>query len=336
MPDVTLLHGDCREQLATLPAASVQTCITSPPYFGLRDYQVAGQIGLESSVDAYVAALVDVFRAVRRVLRPDGTLWLNLGDSYANSKAGNTNGGASSGLKRDGRAEASRVRANVVHEAHMGAMTFRKPTTPGLDSKQLLGIPWRVAFALQADGWVLRSDIIWSKPNAMPESVTDRPTKAHEYLFLLAPGPRYYYDADAIREPLKPGADHDRATVRVDFSSGSKGHLLDGDASNGRFDPHVMHSNPAGRNKRTVWTVATRPYKGAHFATFPPDLIRPCVLAGSRPGDTVLDPFNGAGTTGVVALEAGRAYIGCELNAEYLTLTRARLATVQPLMQEVA
>ena len=271
MSSVLMLQGDVREQLTRIPAGSVQTCVTSPPYFRLRDYGMSGQIGKEATLDAFVAALVEVFREVRRVLRDDGTLWLNLGDSYG-------------------------------------------------EGKSLLGVPWRVAFALQADGWHLRQDIIWHKPNPMPESVRDRCTKAHEYLFLLTKSEQYYFDSDAMREP----AIHAGKTVTN--NNGKNGQMGVYGATRGGFmkDGGVVVKDT--RNRRSVWTVTTKPFKGAHFATFPPDLIEPCILAGSRPGDIVLDPFGGAGTTALVASQHGRRSVYIELNPEYVALARNRLA----------
>jgi DNA modification methylase len=269
--------GDCREILPRLIAEGVrvQTCVTSPPYWGLRDYGVEGQIGFESTPEEYAATMVKVFGLVRQMLADDGTLWLNLGDSYA---------------------------GGVV------------PT--GLKPKDLIGIPWRVAFALQADGWYLRSDIIWHKPNPMPESVRDRPTKSHEYLFLLSKSERYFYDADAIaEESVSEGprlADDDEPTRH-----GTAGARASGVTRLGAG---------ATRNRRTVWTVATQPYSGAHFATFPPELIEPCILAGSRPGDIVLDPFLGSGTTAEVAQHLGRRWIGIDLNPSYLPMQHRRTA----------
>lgn len=263
-----IIAGDCRSILPTLPERSVHCCITSPPYFGLRDYGHPGQIGLERSPDAFVQELVAVFREVRRVLRDDGTLWLNLGDSYGKEK-------------------------------------------------QLLGIPWRVGLALQADGWHLRQDIIWHKPNPMPESVGDRCTKAHEYIFLLSRSPRYYFDRDAIKEPADP-KNHRRSAGIRRTAPGSTAH--GGPASGNR--------SYITKNKRSVWSVTVKPFKKAHFATFPPDLIEPCVLAGCPIGGTVLDPFSGAGTTGLVALSNDRNYIGVELNPAYCEMAKARLLEV--------
>lgn len=297
-----IIQGDALEVLRTLPAGSVHCCITSPPYWGLRDYGVAGQLGLESTPEEYTARLVEIFREVRRVLRDDGTAWLNLGDSYAGSGKGPSNAYA----------RPAQCMSNV------SAAPNRWISIPsGIKPKDLIGIPWRVAFALQADGWYLRSDIIWSKPNPMPESVTDRPTKAHEYIFLLSKSARYHYDADAVREP-DGYTDHPRNTINPPEPSG------------GLLREHMgirkaEGRSGTGRNRRTVWTVPTQPYTGAHFAVFPPELIRPCVLAGCPVGGTVLDPFAGSGTTGLVALQNGRAFLGIELNAEYMELIRERL-----------
>jgi DNA modification methylase len=311
-------EGDCREVLRSLPAGSVQTCVTSPPYFGLRDYGSENQIGLEPTPDEFVQALVSVFREVRRVLRDDGTVWLNLGDSYASGGSG----GASPASTLTG--GGGRYRNGSKAEAqHLNG--FIRSTPAGLKPKDLIGIPWMVAFALRADGWYLRLDIIWSKPNPMPESVTDRPTKAHEYVFLLSKGPRYFYDADAIREQGQdwsrggPGVGIENTAERYGNGNGGNGGLADlaGRYKNGE--------QVAGRNRRSVWTVATQPYAGAHFATFPPKLIEPCILAGSAPGDVVLDPFAGAGTTGVVASWHGREFIGIELNPEYAAMARERI-----------
>lgn len=295
-------QGDALETLQTLPNGVFNTCVTSPPYWGLRDYGEAGQIGLEETPDQYVDRLVAVFAEVRRTLRDDGTLWLNLGDSYATGagKVGQCPGGGEQGQRWRG----ARTSPN------------RLPI-PGLKPKDLVGIPWRVAFALQSDGWYLRSDIIWAKPNPMPESVTDRPTKAHEYVFLMSKSARYYYDAEAIAERATCGRVLGQASD--DYSTGS-----------GRSDGGTHHSggfvSGETRNKRSVWTLTTRPYSGAHFACYPPDLIKPCILAGCPEGGVVLDPFFGSGTTGQVAEGLGREWYGIELNPEYCGLIRERTA----------
>jgi DNA modification methylase len=312
--------GDCVERMREMPAASVQCCVTSPPYFGLRDYGVEGQIGLEDTPDAYVDRLVEVFREVRRVLRDDGTLWLNLGDSYANDSKW---GGSTSGKH-----------AQAVH-GNSGIGRRRHNT--GLKSKDLIGIPWRVAFALQADGWYLRQDIIWHKPNPMPESVRDRCTKAHEYLFLLSKSERYYFDSEAMQEPAVGQNDHDLTGpgYAAPGQAPNRGNRLakaavarSGGALTGGVERSTLGTPAAGtRNKRSVWTVSPKPFKGAHFATFPPALIEPCVLAGSPPGGVVLDPFGGAGTTGLVAAQHGRVGVLCELNPAYVDLAERRIAT---------
>jgi site-specific DNA-methyltransferase (cytosine-N4-specific) len=268
-----VIVGDVRKELQHLEMGSVRTCVTSPPYFGLRDYGHDGQIGLEQTLEEYVEQMVKVFRLVRDVLTDDGTLWLNLGDSY------NGSGGAGGDYNKGGLKEG-------------------QPKYPGrnldcLKSKDLIGIPWRVAFALQADGWYLRSDIIWHKPNPMPESVTDRPTKSHEYLFLLTKNAKYYYDHEAIKEQS------------VMTSAGS--------------------AQRDTRNKRDVWIINTKPFKGAHFAVMPEALVEPCILAGSASGDTVLDPFAGSGTVGVVAKRHGRKFVGVELNPEYAEMAEQRI-----------
>ena len=297
---VTVLNGDALEMLRTLPDGSVDCCVTSPPYWGLRDYGEDGQMGLESTPDEYVAGMVAVFAEVRRVLSDDGTLWLNLGDSYASNPA---SGGASSPLL-NGPQNATPSRA------------YTRPA--GLKPKDLVGIPWRVAFALQADGWYLRSDIIWSKPNPMPESVRDRPTKAHEYVFLLSKSQRYHYDADAIAEKAEAKPQR-RLTNPLHHPKGNP----DGSMRNGLpMGGGTMES----RNKRTVWTIATKPYSEAHFATFPPELPTLCIKAGCPEGGTVLDPFGGAGTTAWVAKELGRKSVTIELNPEYCDLIARRCA----------
>ena len=305
MTDLQILIGDCREQMRTLADGSVQTCVTSPPYFGLRDYGVEGQLGLETSPADFVAAMVEVFREVRRVLADDGTLWLNLGDSYASAWACNRRNVVGSGSLENGKREA---RPNRLVD--------------GLKEKDLIGIPWRVAFALQEDGWYLRQDIIWHKPNPMPESVRDRCTKAHEYIFMLSKAPRYYFDAEAVKEPVAESTTARLAQPTLHKQAGSS--RVPG-KTNGNMK---AVGNGETRNKRSVWTVTTKPFKGAHFATFPPDLIEPCILAGSRSGDVVLDPFGGSGTTAGVAIKHGRKAVLCELNPEYATLVPNRIASI--------
>lgn len=256
-----LLLSDARAMLSQMPGGVFQTCVTSPPYWGLRDYKIAGQIGLEDAVDSYIAALVQVFSEVRRVLKDDGTLWLNIGDSYTSG----------------GRKWRATDKKNPVR-----AMDVRPPTPPGLKPKDLIGVPWRLAFALQAAGWYLRADTIWNKPNCQPESVKDRPTRSHEYLFLLSKSERYLYDPAAMR-------------------------------------------GPNNRNLRTVWDINTKPYAEAHFATFPTTLVEPCIRLATRPNDLVLDPFVGSGTTGLVALNMKRRFVGIELNPKYLDIAERRL-----------
>lgn len=306
--NANLLTGDAIERLRELPDGIVQACITSPPYFGLRDYGVDGQIGLEETPQEYVERLVAAFREVRRVLRGDGTLWLNLGDSYASQ------GGAHGGRNDNQRG----VGARRVHAAGGGDQAARTPPD-GLKPKDLVGIPWRVAFALQADGWYLRSDIIWAKPNPMPESVRDRPTRSHEYVFLLSKNERYYYDHEAIKEPAV--SDHPSGNGFKRPQSLSRRNA-DGTP---RGKDEQWTDVGGKRNRRSVWHIPVRPFKGAHFAVFPEALVEPMVLAGSRPGDLVLDPFAGSGTTGVVAKRHGRRFLGIELNPEYVQLAERRL-----------
>jgi DNA modification methylase len=288
--------GDCRETMKRWigEGVKVQTCITSPPYFGLRDYGHEGQIGLESEVGDYVRNLVDVFALVRDLLHEDGTLWLNLGDSYSGSGKGPSK--------------------SLNGEQHHLEGKHSKIVPDGLKPKDLIGIPWRVAFALQADGWYLRQDIIWHKPNPMPESVQDRCTKNHEYIFLLSKKPKYYFDNESIKEPVKQDWGTRDRTEGKYHNEGSG------------LSPHSgLEKSYEMANKRSVWTVTTKPFHGAHFAVFPPDLIEPCVLAGSKPNDIVLDPFMGSGTTAAVAQRLNRLYLGCELNTDYEVLQKERL-----------
>ena len=319
-----ILQGDCLDEMEWMANESVQCCVTSPPYFGLRDYGHAGQIGLETSPAEYVHRLVDVFREVRRVLKPDGTLWLNLGDSY-NGYMANQRG---TGL------ETKRQQARKYIEPGAGLRTDT------MKNKDLMGIPWRVAFALQEDGWYLRQDIIWHKPNPMPESVRDRCTKAHEYIFLFSKSPKYYFDIEAMKEPAVGANLHDatgrtkqrglRDTFKRDDSK--RAQVIPGQsAGTHRPDRDDNQYDLFTRNRRSVWTVPTRPFKGAHFAVYPPKLIEPCILAGSRVGDVLFDPFAGSGTTGVVAVTHGRKAIMCELNAEYVELIKARMAQAEEL-----
>ena len=296
--------GDCRDTMRRWAAEGVkaQTCVTSPPYFGLRDYGHKGQIGLEQTPEQYIAAMVEVFRCVHDVLADDGTLWLNIGDSYAANRA----------------YQVPSTKGGPKHSDSQSAGGKGSKVPDGLKPKDLIGIPWMLAFTLRADGWYLRQDIIWHKPNPMPDSVRDRCTKAHEYVFLLSKSERYFFDSEAMQEPAayngppKPGKQAQTAYTDLAVHTGQLGVSKDGT-----------------RNRRSVWTVATRPYKGAHFATFPPALIEPCVLAGSRPGDIVLDPFMGSGTTAAVALQHGRQYLGCELNPDYKPLQDERIAKIQ-------
>jgi DNA modification methylase len=302
--------GDCREIMRRWASdgVKVQTCVTSPPYFGLRDYGHGGQIGLEQTPNEYIAAMVEVFREVHRVLADDGTLWLNLGDTYASAWVCN--------------------RRNVVGSSSMeNGKRENRPNrlVNGLKEKDLIGIPWRVAFALQADGWYLRQDIIWHKPNPMPESVTDRCTKAHEYIFLFSKKPKYYFDSEAIKEPVAPSSIARLAQPTLAQQAGSA--RVPG-KTNGNMK---AVGNGETRNRRSVWTVTTKPYKGAHFATFPPELIEPCILAGSKFGDVVLDPFMGSGTTAAVSIKHGRKYLGCELNSEYGHLQQERIESQRNL-----
>jgi DNA modification methylase len=299
--------GDCIQGMSSLPDKSVNTCITSPPYYGLRDYGCDGQIGLEETPESYVQKMVDVFREVKRVLRDDGTLWLNLGDSYSSHKDS----------KSVGQTLAKSTNRQSAHEIELGKSRVRDAKmlkSQGLKNKDLIGIPWRVAFALQADGWYLRQDIIWHKPNPMPESVRDRCTKAHEYIFLLSKSPKYYFDNESIKIPVK------QEWGTRDRTSGK--YHNDGTG----LSPHSgLEKSYTKANKRSVWSVTTKPFKEAHFATYPEDLIVPCVLAGCVEGGLVLDPFMGAGTTALVSKKLGRNYVGFELNPEYRNIAIKRI-----------
>ena len=309
--------GDCRETLKNLADQSVHTCITSPPYYGLRDYGESEQLGLEETPEQFVDNLVEVFREVKRVLRDDGTLWLNLGDSYLSQPAGNKK---PSGFSQT---RPSRIKNGVGTET---VALPKKRQIAGLKNKDLIGIPWRVAFALQQDGWYLRQDIIWHKPNPMPESVTDRCTKAHEYIFLLSKQAKYYYDNEAIKELSKfpNGPDSPQSIKKGVGDEGME--IRSGLSKIGALEK---------RNKRSVWTVTTKPYKEAHFATFPKDLIVPCVLAGSPEGGVVLDPFGGSGTTAQVADGFNRDAILCELSQDYVDIMKRRLDIGQDMFAEM-
>ena len=347
---VRILVGDVRAMLETLPDESVHCVVTSPPYWGLRDYGVEGQIGLEPTPGEFVATMTDVFREVRRVLRADGTCWVNMGDSYAAQRGGThqpaeTLAGGVGGKTAEG--------SNVNRSRHDGYNPTRNASAIGLKHKDLVGMPWRLAFALQADGWWLRQDIIWSKPNPMPESVRDRCTKAHEYIFLLTKSERYWYDAEAISEEASENT-HARRPVPAGLATGGGEHSAvahqternhrkvrklaepgSGTKNNTSFE-EAMSGLVDRRNKRSVWTITTKGFSEAHFATFPPELPEICIKAGCPPGGTVLDPFFGAGTTGLVANRLGRDCIGIELNPAYADMARRRILGDAPLLAEVA
>ena len=313
----TVLFGDCRDTLKTLHAQITtgiaerpQMCVTSPPYYGLRDYGgKEQQIGMEQSPEEYIAEMVKVFSSVRDVLAEDGTLWVNIGDTYYNYRSDGNYPKQTVAKTRQDLPTSTPVRGNKLE---------------GYKSKDLIGIPWMLAFALRADGWWLRQDIIWHKPNPMPESVRDRCTKSHEYIFLLSKSKNYYYDNEAIKEPVK----QDWGTRNRD---------------NGKYhnegtglQPHSgLTKSYETKNKRSVWSVTNKPYKGAHFATFPPDLIEPCILAGSSEGDIILDPFMGSGTTAMVAKKLSRSYIGCELNKEYASLQTDRIDSIPTKLPDI-
>lgn len=302
--------GNVLDVLPTIAAGRFRCCVTSPPYWGLRDYGHADQIGLEATPEMYVERMVAVFREVRRTLTDDGTCWINIGDSYA---SGGTGGASPSSTLSGG---GGRYRTGSKLEAAHNAGAVSRAVPNGLKPKDLAGIPWRLAFALQADGWYLRSDIIWAKPNPMPESVTDRPTKAHEYVFLLSKSARYFYDADAIADPTIKGA------AGSTFTGGKTGTNGMGRVS------EALREERDTRNARSVWTIASQPFDGAHFATMPPTLAERCILAGSKIGDEVIDPFLGSGTTGMVAERNGRRWFGVELNPNYEPIIRQRTAQI--------
>lgn len=307
--------GDCRDIMRRWAGQGIkaQTCVTSPPYFGLRDYGHDGQIGLEQTPEEYVDAMVEVFRCVRDVLADDGTVWLNIGDSYYNYRPGK------------GQAMPKQTASSTKQDLP-DVCARRGNKLDGLKEKDLIGIPWMLAFALRADGWYLRQDIIWHKPNPMPESVRDRCTKAHEYIFLLSKSDRYFFDKYGMQEAAVGGSKGAAASFK---RGNSKRGIADvcpaSPMPTHRADREDVRYDGPTRNRRSVWSVATRPYKGAHFATYPTALIEPCILAGSKPNDIVIDPFMGSGTTAAVAIQHGRQYIGCELNPEYGQLQQQRI-----------
>lgn len=315
---VSLYHGDALEVLRTLPAGSVDCCVTSPPYYGLRDYGEPGQYGLEATPGEYVERMRAVFAEIHPILAPDGTLWLNLGDSYANGKIGRNDAGRDIGGRGGNRLGSGNPGG--------GSAVAR---APGVSPKNLLGIPWRVAFALQDDGWILRNAIVWDKPNAMPESVTDRLSTTYETVFLFARSQKYLFDLDSIREPYSENKPWGSAANGIKASSAIatlRGHRADQHQTGLNRDP-AGRENPLGRNPGDVWTIPTQPFPAAHFAVMAPAVARRCILAGCRPGGVVLDPFCGSGTTGMVAQRTGRRFVGIDLSAKYLNLAlRTRLA----------
>ena len=308
-----IYQGDAKEKMKEIESQTVQCVVTSPPYWGLRDYGEKDQLGLEKTPEEYVGKMVEIFREVRRVLRDDGTVWLNLGDSYAQS------GGSGSEEYQKRHKQFGKIIDSGTKQNSRNAPKGYKP-------KDLIGIPWLVAFALRADGWYLRQDIIWAKPNPMPESVTDRCTKAHEYIFLLTKSAKYYYDAEAVKEPTSINSHKKRKDGGLspyELNAYSKENLPGGI---GKYNP----TQNTKRNKHSVWTVSTQPYPGAHFATFPPKLIEPCILAGSKPGDVILDPFAGSGTTSYVAEDNGRDSIAIDLSKKYCKQIEARMKRIYP------
>ena len=323
-----IIHGDALSVVKTIGDETINCCVTSPPYYNLRDYGVDGQIGLESSPEEYIQKLVEIFREVRRVLKKDGTLWVNIADSYAGSGKGASNYPDNARKSKQG--------------SNKGSVGSHLSKTVGTDCKpkDLIGIPWMLAFALRADGWYLRSDIIWAKPNPMPESVRDRCTKSHEHIFMLSKNPRYYFDRESISEPvaestikrISQDVENQRGSYTPSKGNGNMKAVTRYGGKKYSENPDVFYRTKSGRmyefrpkrNKRDVWSVSTKPFKGAHFATFPPDLIEPCVLAGCPVGGVILDPFAGSGTTGMVAKQHGRDFILIELNEKYVNLCADR------------
>ena len=324
MDDNRIICGDAIEMLRTLPPESVNCCITSPPYYGLRDYGMAGQIGLEQSPVEYISRLVDVFREVRHILRSDGTLWIVIADSYA---------GSSKGALKEERLRDIKTKQSYKYSTSNPAAKLPK-TWDGIKPKDLIGIPWALAFALRGDGWYLRSAVIWHKPNALPESCRDRPTRSYEHVFLLSKSYHYYYDQEAIKEPVAEGT---KARMKRAVSDNHKyAGAAPGQTPQTFNRPRPNRSGidvmlPDTRNLRDVWTVSTKSYRGAHFAVFPEELITPCILAGCPAGAVVLDPFFGSGTTGAAAVSLGRRYIGIDINPDYCRLAEERLKGVMPM-----
>ena len=334
-----ICHGDCREILKTIESGTINCCITSPPYYGLRDYGVDGQIGLEETPEQYIDQLAGVFDEIKRVLRDDGTLWLNIGDSYAGN-------GLRGGAAYPENAKKWKQGTNTGTLALKTAVKFKSNE---IKPKDMIGIPWMLAFELRRRGWYLRQDIIWAKPNPMPESVTDRCTKSHEYIFLLSKSPHYYFDAEAIAEPVADSTtrrlardiENQNGSVAYGRTNGNMKAVLpryggkkytENPESFFRTKSGNIYEYRAKRNKRDVWTVSTKPYKGAHFATFPEDLIEPCVLSGCPSDGTVIDPFAGTSTTGVVCKRFGREFVGIEINKEYCIMGAERMQNVQMKM----
>jgi len=308
--------GDARAVLPHLPDRSAQCVVTSPPYFALRDYGVIGQVGMEPTPAEYVDSLVEVFRQVRRILKDDGIVWLNLGDTYFSSAKGTGGCDPATSPKQSWKGGRNGQGFGAVRVS---------PGALAVKPKDLIGIPWRVAFALQEDGWYLRQDIIWHKPNPMPESVRDRCTKAHEYVFMLAKSARYFWDADAMKERASGASGWAKQRAKG-VNTWKYNDTEERKAQTGQRVDASTFGDVGARNRRSVWTIPSKPYKCAHFAVMPPTLVEPCILAGSRAGDVVLDPFSGSGTTAAVAVQHGRRFVGCELNADYAQLTQARVA----------